>query len=150
MSVVSWLGRVISRALVTGLQTNGISNYYLADRFRDIQALQYSTNDSVTFSDANTSGKKAVEAPKCENLPPQIGIRTSEMCRALNSRWQGLRLGPGFVSVVSGLPKDFSSSTFRRGQFGDDAWFIARNNNADVIGKELIENFRCITPGICE
>ncbi len=38
------------------------------------------------------------------------------------------------MSVVSGLPKDFTASRFRRGQFGDDAWFIARNLSADVIG----------------
>ncbi|CAG7725362.1 unnamed protein product [Allacma fusca] len=134
MSCVTWLGRVISRALVTGIQSNVISNCYLVDRFRDFQTLQYFSTDTTTTNDNNNQKVEDQTPVKCQDLPPQISLRSSDMCRALDTRWPGLRIGPGFVSVVSGLPKDFSCSTFRRGQFGDDAWFIARTNNADVIG----------------
>uniref|UniRef100_A0A6M2DKC7 Protein phosphatase n=1 Tax=Xenopsylla cheopis TaxID=163159 RepID=A0A6M2DKC7_XENCH len=41
---------------------------------------------------------------------------------------------PHFVSVVCGFPKDFSSASIRKGQFGDDAWFAAKNKCVDVIG----------------
>lgn len=41
---------------------------------------------------------------------------------------------PYLLSAWSGFPKDFSSSLVRRGQFGDDACFIARHKSADVLG----------------
>ncbi|CAB0001231.1 unnamed protein product [Nesidiocoris tenuis] len=42
---------------------------------------------------------------------------------------------PHILSVVSGFPKELSKTTkFRKGQFGDDAWFSARVKSADVLG----------------
>lgn len=38
------------------------------------------------------------------------------------------------VSAVSGFPKDQVNAKCRKGQFGDDSWFIARYKTADVMG----------------
>lgn len=37
------------------------------------------------------------------------------------------------VYAVCGFPKDFSTAKFRKGQFGDDAWFAAKYKTVDVI-----------------
>lgn len=41
---------------------------------------------------------------------------------------------PQLVTAWSGFPKDLSSSFRRKGQFGDDACFIAKHRSADVLG----------------
>ncbi|GLG98465.1 Phosphatase PTC7-like protein [Gryllus bimaculatus] len=38
------------------------------------------------------------------------------------------------VSAVCGFPKELAYTKFRKGQFGDDAWFMAKYKSADVIG----------------
>lgn len=42
---------------------------------------------------------------------------------------------PRFVSVACGFPKDFQRAKYKLGKFGDDAWFSAQINSADVIGE---------------
>lgn len=44
---------------------------------------------------------------------------------------------PRFVSVSCGFPKDFQRAKYKLGKYGDDAWFIAQTNEADVIGNFL-------------
>ena len=39
------------------------------------------------------------------------------------------------VSAVCGFPKELAHARLKKGQFGDDAWFIAKYKSADVIGK---------------
>lgn len=41
---------------------------------------------------------------------------------------------PQLVTAWSGFPKDFSNAIVRKGQFGDDAYFIARHKTVDVLG----------------
>ncbi|XP_073982119.1 protein phosphatase PTC7 homolog [Rhodnius prolixus] len=41
---------------------------------------------------------------------------------------------PHILSVVSGFPKELPKSKFKKGQFGDDAWFTAKVKSADVLG----------------
>lgn len=45
------------------------------------------------------------------------------------------KVKPHFVSVACGFPKDFLRSKYKLGRFGEDAWFVASTQNADVIGK---------------
>lgn len=45
-----------------------------------------------------------------------------------------IRVKPHFVSVACGFPKDILRSKYKLGKFGEDAWFIASTQNADVIG----------------
>jgi len=44
------------------------------------------------------------------------------------------KIKPHFVSVACGFPKDFLRSKYKLGRFGEDAWFVASTQNADVIG----------------
>jgi hypothetical protein len=39
------------------------------------------------------------------------------------------------VSAVCGFPKELANARFKKGQFGDDAWFTAKYKSADVIGE---------------
>ena len=41
---------------------------------------------------------------------------------------------PHLVSVVCGFPKDLLRTKYKLGKFGDDSWFMAQNDEADVIG----------------
>lgn len=41
---------------------------------------------------------------------------------------------PHFVSVVCGFPKDFLTSKYKPGKYGEDSWFKASTTNADVLG----------------
>ncbi|XP_053950517.1 protein phosphatase PTC7 homolog [Anastrepha obliqua] len=41
---------------------------------------------------------------------------------------------PHFVSVVCGFPKDFLTSKYKPGKYGEDSWFKASTINADVLG----------------
>lgn len=41
---------------------------------------------------------------------------------------------PHFITVACGFPKDFLRSKYKLGKFGEDAWFTAKTNDADVIG----------------
>lgn len=42
---------------------------------------------------------------------------------------------PHILSAVCGFPKEFTNARLKKGQFGDDAWFSAKNKTADVVGK---------------
>lgn len=44
------------------------------------------------------------------------------------------KVKPHFVSVACGFPKDFFRSNYKLGRFGEDAYFVASTQNADVIG----------------
>lgn len=44
------------------------------------------------------------------------------------------KVKPHFVSVACGFPKDILRSKYKLGKFGEDAWFVASTQNADVIG----------------
>jgi len=93
-----------------------------SDKDKDGGGIERETQNEIARMSAAAAAASATSTPR-------------QICRTLHSKWEDFHLGPGFVSVVSGLPKDFGAATFRRGQFGDDAWFIARNSNADVIGE---------------
>lgn len=41
---------------------------------------------------------------------------------------------PYLVSAVCGFPKEKIFKRLIKGQFGDDAWFTARNKSAEVLG----------------
>ncbi|XP_011187506.1 protein phosphatase PTC7 homolog [Zeugodacus cucurbitae] len=41
---------------------------------------------------------------------------------------------PHFVSVVCGFPKDFLTSKYKPGKYGEDSWFKTSTTNADVLG----------------
>ncbi|XP_055910183.1 protein phosphatase PTC7 homolog [Eupeodes corollae] len=41
---------------------------------------------------------------------------------------------PHFVSVVCGFPKDFLTSKYKPGKYGEDSWFKASTSTADVLG----------------
>lgn len=41
---------------------------------------------------------------------------------------------PHFVSVVCGFPKDFPTSKYKPGKYGEDSWFKTSTTNADVLG----------------
>lgn len=65
---------------------------------------------------------------------------TRLVTRALRSGFSTLvepsnKVKPHFVSVACGFPKDFLRSKYKLGRFGEDAWFIASTQHADVIGK---------------
>lgn len=65
---------------------------------------------------------------------------TRLVTRALRSGFSTLvepsnKVKPHFVSVACGFPKDFLRSKYKLGRFGEDSWFIASTQNADVIGK---------------
>ena len=42
---------------------------------------------------------------------------------------------PHFISVVCGFPKDFLTSKYKPGKYGEDSWFKTSTSNADVLGK---------------
>jgi protein phosphatase PTC7 len=42
--------------------------------------------------------------------------------------------GPRLVTAVAGFPKDLNLGSLRRGQFGDDSYFVVRHKLGDVIG----------------
>ena len=142
MSCATWLGRVVTRIFVAGLHNSVGEQLFASEIARGHRYLTTSTSSTSTSEEAgatsanNNNNEELGELMKkaTEKEVARISL-ASQMCKALHSTWHDFHLGAGFVSVVSGLPKDFSSSHFRRGQFGDDAWFIARNNSADVIGK---------------
>lgn len=67
---------------------------------------------------------------------------TRLVSRALRSGFSTLvepsnKVKPHFVSVACGFPKDFLRSKYKLGRFGEDAWFVASTQNADVIGKYI-------------
>lgn len=136
MSCATWLGRVVTRIFVAGLH-NSVGEQIFASEVARNRYLSSSSSSEASASDSENNNEELGELMKkaTEKEVARISL-ASQMCRALHSTWHDFHLGAGFVSVVSGLPKDFSSSHFRRGQFGDDAWFIAKNNSADVIGKK--------------
>ncbi|XP_061395284.1 protein phosphatase PTC7 homolog [Musca vetustissima] len=41
---------------------------------------------------------------------------------------------PHFVSVVCGFPKDFLTSKYKPGKYGEDSWFKTSTSNSDVLG----------------
>ncbi|XP_004534989.1 protein phosphatase PTC7 homolog [Ceratitis capitata] len=41
---------------------------------------------------------------------------------------------PHFVSVVCGFPKDFLTSKYKPGKYGEDSWFKTSTTHADVLG----------------
>ncbi|KAM7348392.1 protein phosphatase PTC7 homolog [Cochliomyia hominivorax] len=41
---------------------------------------------------------------------------------------------PHFISVVCGFPKDFLTSKYKAGKYGEDSWFKTSTSNADVLG----------------
>lgn len=41
---------------------------------------------------------------------------------------------PHFISVVCGFPKDFLTSKYKPGKYGEDSWFKTSTSNADVLG----------------
>ncbi|XP_011294082.2 protein phosphatase PTC7 homolog [Musca domestica] len=41
---------------------------------------------------------------------------------------------PHFVSVVCGFPKDFLTSKYKPGKYGEDSWFKTSTLNSDVLG----------------
>lgn len=45
---------------------------------------------------------------------------------------------PHFISVVCGFPKDFLTSKYKPGKYGEDSWFKTSTSNADVLGKFYI------------
>jgi len=47
----------------------------------------------------------------------------------------GKRRDPHLVYAVCGFPKDFSTYKYKKGQFGDDAWFAAKTKTAEVLGE---------------
>jgi len=131
MNCVTWLGRFLNRVLVTGIQPgigeNGVSPTKVRGRYMSTSTrkfLQSCENDKWI-----SNGDKSCTTESSNNNNP-----AKSMIKAFHSQLNEIKVGPGFVSAVSGLPKDFSTATFRQGQFGDDAWFIAKNKNADVIG----------------
>jgi len=139
MSCATWLGRVVTRIFVAGLH-NSFGEQIFASEIARGHHRHLSSSSSSSESSANNNNNNEEQLGELmkkatEKEVARISL-ASQMCRALHSTWHDFHLGAGFVSVVSGLPKDFASSHFRRGQFGDDAWFIARNTSADVIGKE--------------
>lgn len=42
---------------------------------------------------------------------------------------------PHFISVVCGFPKDFLTSKYKPGKYGEDSWFKTSTSNSDVLGK---------------
>jgi len=52
---------------------------------------------------------------------------------------------PRIVHAVCGFPKEFTQSRLKKGQFGDDAWFHAKNKTTEVLGKVHIR-LRMTTP----
>ncbi|ODN05843.1 Protein phosphatase PTC7 [Orchesella cincta] len=134
MSCATWLGRVVTRIFVAGLHNSLGEQIFASEIARGHRHLSSSSSSSETSTNNNNEEQLGELMKKAtEKEVARISL-ASQMCRALHSTWHDFHLGAGFVSVVSGLPKDFASSHFRRGQFGDDAWFIARNTSADVIG----------------
>lgn len=136
MSCITWLGRLATRFLITGGGGfHPAGEHYLAaiipaERFIRRQ-ISSCTSRSSSKEDSETETIRDSEAIA---RATRLELGRSAICRSLWTKWQDFRAGPGFVSVVSGLPKNFTSCRFRKGQFGDDAWFIARNTSADVIG----------------
>jgi hypothetical protein len=132
MSCITWLGRIVSRIFITGFRPPGAGDHYLTTV---IPAERFIRRYIATGLSWRAEDLVGVVAPSSEAAERETKAELGRtICTPLWHKWQDFHLGPGFVSVVSGLPKDFSSSRFRRGQFGDDAWFIAQNSNADVIG----------------
>lgn len=146
MSCATWLGRVVTRIFVAGLHNSFGEQIFASEMARGHHRYLSSTSSSSsneTTASNNSSNNNNNEEELGELMKKATEKEVarmslaSQMCRALHNTWHDFHLGAGFVSVVSGLPKDFASSHFRRGQFGDDAWFIARTVNADVIGETL-------------
>uniref|UniRef100_A0A1A9ZHZ0 Protein phosphatase n=1 Tax=Glossina pallidipes TaxID=7398 RepID=A0A1A9ZHZ0_GLOPL len=46
----------------------------------------------------------------------------------------GSKSRPHFISVVCGFPKDFLTSKYKPGKYGEDSWFKTSTSNADVLG----------------
>ena len=105
MSWATCVTRLISRALVTGLQTN---NCLILGQFRDFSttsitgAITFTTNGGDNSKNSSTLEVIPEDPSKCdsENIPDSTTAttitqqqiqqrRASEMCRALDSRWQG-------------------------------------------------------------
>jgi hypothetical protein len=147
MSCVTWLGRIVTRVFATGLvhhqqsvvNANG-GGLISFSSFSSIFRRNFQSVSSSSSAAAGLLSSSFIAKETAEEIA-RMSTKKSTICRTLHERWSDLHLGPGFVSVVSGLPKDFASSTFRKGQFGDDAWFIARNKSADVIGELILSNF---------
>lgn len=138
MSCATWLGRVVTRIFVAGLHNSLGEQIFASEMARGNRYLSSSSTEAPKSNSNNNNNNEGefgeLMKKATEKEVARISL-ASQMCRALHSTWHDFHLGAGFVSVVSGLPKDFASSHFRRGQFGDDAWFIAKNVKADVIGK---------------
>lgn len=149
MSCATWLGRVVTRIFVAGLHNSLGEQIFASEMARGHRYLSSSSSSNETSASKTNNNNNEEEIGELMKKATEKEVArmslASQMCRALHSTWHDFHLGAGFVSVVSGLPKDFASSHFRRGQFGDDAWFIARNVNADVIGTGVgitIVNFK--------
>lgn len=48
---------------------------------------------------------------------------------------------PHFISVVCGFPKDFLTSKYKPGKYGEDSWFKTSTTSADVLGKVILKYF---------
>ncbi|KAI9580330.1 hypothetical protein GQX74_000323 [Glossina fuscipes] len=46
----------------------------------------------------------------------------------------GHKSRPYFISVVCGFPKDFLTSNYKPGKYGEDSWFTTSTPTADVLG----------------
>jgi hypothetical protein len=54
--------------------------------------------------------------------------------------------GPRLVTAVAGFPKDLNLGSLRRGQFGDDSYFVVRHKLGDVIGESSFKSTRYFLP----
>uniref|UniRef100_A0A1A9W6F3 Protein phosphatase n=1 Tax=Glossina brevipalpis TaxID=37001 RepID=A0A1A9W6F3_9MUSC len=57
-----------------------------------------------------------------------------ETATNVTSNSGGSKSRPHFISVVCGFPKDFLTSKYKPGKYGEDSWFKTSTSNADVLG----------------